>query len=238
MARLGLIPRAGAVPKPERSTTSGPKPIRPLFDELLDEITLDFAADYVPLTGVSIPAGRCAWYGLKSWAVDSLGGDVVWCGHSIRLGKPANLFPFFDGAGGDYTGPVDVYGRGAVLVVGPNLPCKEGAWSAGPLMPGADLISGGTPETGTAGGRSTGMETARRFMFPDDPAGLNVSSITYRERSLPAGVLLTRGQRLDVALVVRRASVDGVTKSRGIAFQSLAGELSCIRTLGRSAVTR
>lgn len=234
MARRGRIPTMGPLPRDAKAPADSSK--RELFDAFLEEITLDFNLDYAPLTGVVIPAGRSAWYGVKRFSIDRLGSDVIWCGHSIVL-SPLNQGASLFGAGTYNNLAIQYGGRGAVLMVGPNLPCTEGAWTDGPAMPFADGYSG---ISAGAGGRSLNMQQARRFYFAGDPneGGNSHARLIYRERTLPAGVFIPRGQYLDVALVVGRGLVSGLTQTPGVAFEQCTGELTVIRQAAKTARTQ
>lgn len=182
--------------------------------------SLDFGFQNIPLVGTAIAAGS-AWYGLKRWVIGRDVPPCFWNGWRVEL-SACNPVAAVDSDHSEEALNVAAFGTaegfGAAIVMGINLTCSPGSWSAGP---------GDVPlvET-TSGSFGSGPNERAVAHFAKGTIGDTIKPFVVRTaQTTPVNVLLTDGMKLDVALVVRRAQVDGITKSVGI-LSHCFGELN------------
>lgn len=168
--------------------------------------------------GIVVPTGldtpNAGWYGLQSATVGDDGDfadDVIWTswmmdntssdGTGLGVAELATAFGVSPIAWGSANG------FNAFVVIGVNLPCQYGVWSDGPLLP-------------TLGVTGEGLQVARganrrRVAIPYQPGSFATSNTNAArsENRAPLAHRVARGERLDVALVVRSS----VTNARGTA---------------------
>lgn len=228
----GITTRRGDVPArsiyPNGSLRGAERPLVMQFPELA---VLRFGFRSIPLAAPSIAAGASAWYGIKSWRIpDDIGQQMFLNGVRIELGA-CNPTPAADA---DYTtvGNVAAWGTingtGAAIVVGINTGASEGTWTSGPSnIPFVET---------TANGLSGGPDGMMVFHFPPGKQEDSPQPAVFRTNTTtPLAIPLGQGMRLDVALVLRRAYVNGVTKSDGIIGRCF-GELYLAKTLGQATI--
>lgn len=214
LSRHGIKQRIGKVPArsifPAGSLRGAE---RPLVMQFPGAQILPFHFRSIPLANPTIAAGSSAWYGLASWRVpDDTGQQLALTGYRLEL-SATNPTPDVDT---DYTVAGNVaawgttFGTGAAIVVGLNLPVKQGVWGSGPAT---------IPYVEATTVRSAFEKPNERFVFHFAPGKIsdNPQPAVYRtNQTTPLAVLLPNGARLDVALVVRRSQINGVTKTDGI----------------------
>jgi hypothetical protein len=175
-----------------------------------------------PLNGASIPAGSSGWFCFGEFEIGEAIPSNSWlCGYRVELG-PTNNNAGSPEADADFTNAANqrqwgnTSGTGAAVVVGINMTwCRIGEWVAGP---------GNVPyvEQQDSGGnvlRSSTFTTAEQWVFHFPTGKLSDAPIPaiYRSgQSTPLAVLLNPGMKVQAALVVARANVNGITRSDGI----------------------
>lgn len=204
---------------------------RPLLDAFIGAGVVTCGFRNIPLASPSINTGASAWYGLGSWGPDDLAGECALVGYSALL-NPPNY-----GAVADQeftnTGTIAAwgtsFGSGAAVVIGVDLPAVRGQWSSGPAN--VPLVEPGA--VGAATTYASGLDERITLHFP--PSTLNaadpVPRMVVAQQFTPLHIPITRGRRLDVALVLRRSYVHGVTRTAGITGYL---SVSCLLGLSRT----
>jgi hypothetical protein len=189
---------------------------RTLLDAFIGAGVVTCGFRNISLSSPSINPGFSAWYGLGSWGPDDLGGEAAFVGYSATL-NPPNYSGVADGEFSN-TGNIaawgTAFGGGAAVVIGVDLPAVRGQWSSGPAN--VPLVEAGAQ--GAAATYASGVDERVVLHFPPATTDLTnpVPRLVVSAQFTPLHVPITRGKRLDVALVVRRSSVHGVTKTAGI----------------------
>jgi hypothetical protein len=204
---------------------------RSLLDQLIGAGVVTCGFRNIPLAAPSINSGFSAWYGLGSWRPDDLGGEAALVGYSAVL-NPCNYSGVADG---EFSTTANIaawgtaLGGGAAVVIGVDLPCVLGRWSSGPAN--VPLVEPGSQ--GVAAAYASGLDERVTVHFPPNTTDLAnpVPRLFVAQQFTPLHVPITRGRRLDVALVVRRSQVHGVTRSAGIVGHV---SVSCMLGLSRT----
>lgn len=204
---------------------------RPLLDAFIGAGVVTCGFRNIPLAAPSINTGASAWYGLGSWGPDDLGGEAALVGYSALL-NPPNYTPVADQ---EFTNTATIaawgtsFGSGAAVVIGTDLPCVRGQWSSGPAN--VPLVEPGA--VGSASTYASGVDERITLHFPPSTAlaADPVPRLVLAQQFTPLHIPITRGRRLDVALVLRRSYVHGVTRTAGITGYL---SVSCLLGLSRT----
>lgn len=163
----------------------------------------------IPLDGTAIAASCSAWYGLKRLTPDSVGQQFFLNGYQAVL-SACNVTPAADSeyAAADQAAWGTVDGTGAAIVIGTNLPVTPGAWTSGPNnVFGVEL-------------NVVDMPAVTNNIVLHFPPGKQEDAprpaLYQSTQTTPLAIMVPQGATLDVALVVRRAQVNGITKIDGI----------------------
>lgn len=230
---MGIAPEVATAPPAMRTPPARQDGNRGLLDQFVGAFTLGCGFRSIPLTGVSIAAGCSAWYGLGSWTPNQIGGEAAWCGYSAELNAP-NSVPSADGeftTTGNMAAWGTELGGGAAIVMGLDLPCNLGAWSSGPAnVPWVE-----------PSGTTFSINPDERVIVHFPPCTGSFASpiprLVVSQMMTPLHIPVTQGRRLDVALVVRRSQVNGITKTSGIVGHcAVSLTLGSIRTRSFSSV--
>jgi hypothetical protein len=212
----GFEPETGGTPPESRQREAIATGERPLLDAFIGAGVVTAGFRNIPLSAPSIGSGASAWYGLGSWAPSDLGGEAAFVGFSAAM-NPPNYAGVADQEFSD-TSKIAAwgtsYGAGAAVVIGMDLPCVRGAWSSGPAN--IPLVEAGT--AGSAAVYASGVDERFVLHFPPDTASSvdPVPRLVLSQQFTPLHIPITQGRRLDVALVLRRSFVNGITKTAGI----------------------
>lgn len=212
--QLGLSARPGS----DRRVTSMDAPQllntdRELLYQFPQLLTYPFGFRSLPLANLTVPAGNDAWYGLAEVSPKTFGSQLVWTGYRVELSA---MNP--DGADdgefnvGSANAPAAWgydYGIGAAIVMGINLPCTLGAWTAGPAGVPFVRSSSGPFDPATRDRLVMHFPTGKQNDTPK-PSLLRANQTTPLAHPIPDNA------RVMVALVVNRAWINGITNASGI----------------------
>lgn len=161
----------------------------------------------IALANPTIAAGSSAWFKFGSLRVPSHFGQMVGLvGFNITL-LPTDP----DGAGDEgEASPIawgTARGHGAAIVIGIDLPGAFQTWSSGPAN-----IPGVEPSGLSVLSDERPPEYIDIYSFPPGKLNDTTPPKLYKERSFKPYIhRFAQGERLDVALVVRRAQITGKT---------------------------
>jgi len=222
---LGLAPYPTTPGDAEQLAASPDSGRRWARSDLIDRFPgLDFKGPFgftqIGVVNPTIAAGGSAWYKFASIRVPGdTGQQVGLIGWDLQLLPTDNAGQGDEGdAGATALTWGTARGHGAAIVIGANLPGDYQTWSNGP----ANILGVETSGLGVLSSRLA-PSYAACITFPPGKLNDTIPSKLYKERSYkPYIYRLGQGDTLDAALVVRRASITGLTKT-------LFGE--CVLTL-------
>lgn len=184
--------------------------------ELIDRFPgVDFGGPFgftkITVANPTIAAGSSAWFKFASVRIpQDLGQLVGLVGFDIQLLPTDNAGQGDEGDGG-LTALTWGTGRGhgAAVVIGANLPGAYQTWSNGP----ANILGVETSGQGILSGR-LGNRYIATLTFPPGKLNDTIPAKLYKERSFkPYIYRFSPSDTCDIALVVRRTLITGLTKT-------------------------
>lgn len=182
----------------------------PLLTDFPQYVTLTaYASEIMVPSSVSIATGDAGWYSIRKIRVPDDLPECAYVGADVEL-LPADV----DGAATPSAGSAaawgDLNGIASQIVLEVNAPLQPRTWTSRPAyLPGLDTAS---PNLHVPDGAA---EYLSSLSFPPGKlSATTISKLYSQPRFLPALRRLSRGDSLDVCLVVRRSQVNAAVNKR------------------------